>query len=76
MNEDLKKLTGKNPADFEPAACSVVNNSDTKLFSELVAQEDFLFDFVKQNVAQRLEKACNESNYLNLLILNCPYSFL
>lgn len=67
MNEDLKKLTGKNPADFEPAACSVVNNSDTKLFSELVAQEDFLFDFVKQNVAQRLEKACNESNYLNLL---------
>lgn len=67
MNEKLKKLTGKNPADFEPAAEDIVNNSDTELFSELVEQDSFLFDFVKQNVAKRLEKACNQSNYLNLL---------
>lgn len=67
MSEKLKKLTGKNPADFEPAAYNLVNNSDIELFSELVEQDDFLFDFVKQNVAKRLEKVCSQSNYLNLL---------
>ena len=66
-SENLKKLTGKNPKDFEPAAYSLINNSDTDLFSELVEQEDFLFDFVKQNVSDRLAKVCNEKNYLNLL---------
>lgn len=67
MNEMLKKLTGKNPKDFEPVAFSVINMPDTKLFKELVSQEDYLFDFVKQNVASRLAKECNSSNYLNLL---------
>lgn len=67
MNEKLKKLTGKNPKDFEPVAYDIVNNSDVKLFSELVEHEDFLFDFIKQNVSNRLEKVCNSSNYLNLL---------
>lgn len=67
MSDDLKKLTGKNPQDFEPVAYGLINNSDVELFSELVSKEDFLFDFVKQNVANRLEKVCNESNYLNLL---------
>ncbi|MCM1338090.1 MAG: hypothetical protein NC191_00280 [Muribaculaceae bacterium] len=67
MSENLKKLTGKNPRDFEPVACSLINNSDIELFAELVEKDDFLFDFVKSNVANRLEKACNRSNYLNLL---------
>ena len=67
MSENLKKLTGKNPKDFESVAYSLINNSDVELFSELVSKEDFLFDFVKQNVADRLAKVCNESNYLNLL---------
>ena len=40
-SENLKKLTGKNPKDFEPVACSLINNSDTVLFGELVQQEDF-----------------------------------
>ena len=67
MSDNLKKLTGKNPKDFEPVAYSLINNSDTELFRELVEKDDFLFDFVKQNVAFRLEKVCNESNFLNLL---------
>ncbi len=74
MSDKLKKLTGKNPKDFEPVAYSVINNSDCELFSELVSQDDFLFDFVKQNVANRLAKVCNESNYLNLLNLLKYYS--
>lgn len=67
MSEKLKKLTGKNPKDFEPVAYSIINEPDVKLFEELVSQEDFLFDFVKNNVSKRLEKNCNRSNYLNLL---------
>lgn len=67
MSDNFKKLTGKNPKDFEPVACSLINNPDVGLFAELVEKDDFLFDFVKQNVASRLEKACNSSNYLNLL---------
>lgn len=67
MSDKLKKLTGKNPNDFEPVAYSLINNPDVDLFCELVEKDDFLFDFVKQNVASRLEKVCNELNYLNLL---------
>lgn len=67
MSDNLKKLTGKNPRDFESVAFSTINNSDVKLFQELVEKDDFLFDFVKQNVANRLSKVCNEDNYSNLL---------
>ena len=67
MNEDLKKLTGKNPRDFEPVAYNLINNADVNLFKELVEKEDYLFDFIKQNVANRLLKLCNASNYTNLL---------
>ncbi|MBD5402163.1 hypothetical protein HDR58_05115 [bacterium] len=67
MSDKLKKLTGKNPKDFEPIAFSLINDCDVELFSELVEKDDFLFDFVKQNVSDRLSKVCNESNYLNLI---------
>ena len=43
MSDNLKKLTGKNPKDFESVAYSLINNSDVELFSELVSKEDFLF---------------------------------
>ncbi len=67
MNEKLKKLTGKNKNDYERIAAEIVNNADTALFKELVENDGYLFDFVKQNVAQRLAAACNETNYRNLL---------
>lgn len=67
MSDKLKKLTGKNPKDFEPVAFDVINIPDVELFKELIYNEDFLFDFIKQNVANRLAKVCNSSNYLNLL---------
>lgn len=74
MSENLKKLTGKNPKDFEPLAYALINTPDVELFAELVGSDDFLFDFVKQNVANRLSKVCNESNYMNLLALLKYYS--
>ena len=67
MNEDLKKLTGRNKNDYETAAKNLVNLPDVELFKELVENDGFLFDFVKQNTAQRIENAVNETNYKNLL---------
>lgn len=72
--DKIKLLTGKNPKDYEPVAFEIINNSDVELFEELVSKDDFLFDFVKSNVAQRLEKVCNKSNYKNLLRFMDIYS--
>lgn len=75
MNNDLvKKLTGKNPTDFEFAAAQIINNSDVKTFGALVEQSDFLFDFIKKNVSQRLTNAVNKSNYKNLISFLTIYS--
>ena len=63
MSEQLKKLTGKNKNDYEAIAKELVNRPDVELFRELVENEDFLFDFVKQNTAERIANAVNETNY-------------
>jgi len=62
----IKQLTGKNKQEYEQAAAHIINCVDEAAFEELVSKEDFLFDFVKQNVANRLKNACNESNFKNL----------
>lgn len=67
MNEKIKKLTSKNKQDYETVAKSLVDDGDAELFKALVEQDNFLFDFVKNNVAQRIFNACNENNYKNLL---------
>ena len=64
--ELLKKLTGKNPAEYEPVAKQLVEKPDLQLFKELVARDDYMFGFIKQNVAKRIFDACNETNYQNL----------
>jgi len=65
MSEQLKKLTGK--FGFEPVARHLVNDCDTALFKELTENDSFLFDFVKQNVADRIASQINENNYKNLI---------
>ena len=62
----FKGITGKNPVEFEQAARILVDTPDIELFIKLVHQDDFLFDFVKNNVAKRIRLACNKHNYLNL----------
>lgn len=74
MNDLIKKLSGKNKNDYEQVAKEMIDNADVALFKELVANDDFLFDFVKQNVAERLANACNETNYRNLLKFFVCYS--
>lgn len=65
MSENLKKLTGK--FGFEPVARHLINDCDIALFQELVESESFLFDFVKQNVAERIGAQINDNNYKNLI---------
>ena len=67
MQEILKKLTGKNQREAEEVARNMVDNSDTELFRELVGKDDFLFDFVKQNISEYIRNVCDETNYKNLL---------
>jgi len=75
MSEDLiKKLTGKNKGDFEYAANHLVNCADVEMFKQLVEKDDFLFDFVKQNVNERLFNAVNEENFHNIFPLMKVYS--
>lgn len=74
MNDLIKKLSGKNKNDYEQVAKEMIDNADVALFKELVESDDFLFDFVKQNVAERLANACNETNYRNLLSFFVCYS--
>lgn len=62
----FKALTGKNPAEYEQAASILVGNTDVELFKKLVQQDEFLFDFIKNNVAKRIRHACNKINYKNL----------
>lgn len=70
----LKKLTGKNPHDYEYAARHLMDNADEKLFAELVEKDSFLFDFVKQNVAKRLFDATTDSNWESVLSFLKYYS--
>lgn len=70
----FKALTGKNPAEFEQAARILVDTPDIELFKKLVKQDDFLFDFIKTNVANRIKKACNKDNYKNLISFFDYYS--
>lgn len=72
--DKIKQLTGKNQSEYETVARDMINNSDVELFKELVSKDDFLFDFIKSNVAQRLERACNKDNYKNLLKFMTVYS--
>ena len=73
-SEIIKKLTGKNPQDFEFAAAHIINKCDLESFSKLVEKSDFLFDFIKQNVIRRLQKAINNNNYRNLINFLTVYS--
>ena len=65
MSEQLKKLTGK--FGYEAVAKHLINDCDVELFKELVDNDEFLFDFVKNNVADRIASQINENNYHNLL---------
>ncbi len=66
-NEQLvKDLTAKDEQKAFAAACEIINETNTAAFQILADKSEFLFDFVKNNVNKRLQKAINEKNFRNL----------
>ena len=71
MNETpdrkVKLLTSKDNAAAFAVAQEMVNNADVGLFKALTEQTPYLFDFVRENVCRRIEKAVTKDNYGNIL---------
>ena len=63
LETEIKDLTGKDENKARPVAEKLINNSDIELFKALIYKTDFLFDFVKNNVAKRIESAVNKNNF-------------
>ena len=63
MSDNLKKLTGKNRNEYETVAKHLVDDCDVELFKELVDNDDFLFDFVKNNVTIQVENLMSFVEY-------------
>ena len=70
----LNNLTGKDEIKAQQAADYLINCSDIDLFKKLVEKTDFLFDFVRNNVLLRLEKAVNKNNFKNIINFFKVYS--
>lgn len=70
----LKNLTGKDENKAQEAADYLVNESDIQLFKMLVDKTDYLFDFVRNNVCSRIEKAVNKNNVMNVINFFSVYS--
>ena len=70
----LKDLTNKDEKKAQDVANYLINSADVELFKMLVAKSDFLFDFVKQNVIKRLDKAITHDNFKNILKFFDEYS--
>lgn len=63
----LKNLTGKDEKKAQEAADYLVNQADIQLFKMLVEKSDYLFDFVRNNVEKRIEKAVSKNNFMNII---------
>lgn len=70
----LKNLTGKDELKAMEAASFLIDNSSVELYKKLVERTDYLFDFVRNNVCKRIEKAVNSHNFLNIINLFNIYS--
>ena len=70
----VKDLISKNEKAAQEAAFELVNNTDVEAFRLLVEKSDYLFDFVKDNVAKRLQKAITPQNYRNIFYFLSEYS--
>ena len=66
-NEQLvKDLTAKDEQKAFAAAKEMIDGKNIEAFQILADKSEFLFDFVKNNVNKRLQKAINQNNYKNL----------
>ena len=70
----VKDLTAKDEQKAFAAAQFIINNADVDCFQLLADKSEFLFDFVKNNVCKRFQRAINEDNYRNLFAFFKIYS--
>ena len=70
----LKNLTGKDEIKAMAAARYLIDCADIKLFQKLIDKMDYLFDFVKENVFNRINKAVNKNNFKNIISFFSVYS--
>lgn len=73
-NEWATKLTEKNPDLAQKAAKHIIDNKDIDAWNCLADNEEHIFDFVKDKVAQRLINAVTEKNYTNIFNLMQKYN--
>ena len=74
IEKEINELIGKDEAKAKVIAEKLVNTADIELFKGLVYKTDFLFDFVKNNVAKRIENAVTKSNFKNIIKMFEVYS--
>lgn len=74
LQQKIKDLTSKDENKALSVAFEMVNNADVDLYRELVKTSDYLFQFVKDNVARRIDKVVTKENYKNLFSFFDCYS--
>lgn len=67
-------LCAKDEVAAKEAAKEFISSSNTEEFEKLSLKMDFLFDFVRTNVYNRLESAINKNNYKNIINFFDVYS--
>ena len=67
MEKLVNDLTQKDETRALKAAQAIINEKRVDAFAKLSEKSDFLFDFVKNNVKNRLKKVINENNYRNII---------
>lgn len=70
LAQKLKTLTSKDEEQSLKIIRQMLDDNDVELFKALVEKSDFLFPFVRENIAKRIEKSITPVNFLNL------YNFL
>jgi len=73
-NKLLNELVSKDKNLAAKAASAIINNKDVNAFVTLIEKSDYLFDYVKNNISQKLINAINEKNYKNILNFISYYS--
>lgn len=67
MDKLVNELTQKDENKALKAALDIIEQENITAFKKLCEKSDFLFDFVKNNVCNRLKKSINNSNYRKVL---------
>ncbi len=74
-NKNANDLLSKDFNLSNKAAQSVINFKDIKTFEELVQNEDFIFDFLKDKIVKNLVRAVNSQNVQNCFEFMKTYSY-